>query len=257
VVLPGDDQSTMWDRWAPFYDTDIPADPYRIEQTVDRLIRLADQGPVLELGIGSGRLALPLSEKGGFPVVGVDSSPAMLAELDKRRGRFDAQVEGRLGDMASFELAPGETFALVYIASSTLFLLTRSDQQESCLRRAADALAPDGLLAIEAAMPATLINGGRSLAVRAVTSDGVRISALTHDPVEQIVSSQEICLQQDGTFRMLPSMWRYFTPAELDLMARFAGLALVNRTEDWAGTPFTAHSGHHVSVYARQDDRQG
>lgn len=236
-------QATHWRRWAPFYDNDSdghlhPGPP------VELLAEFANGGPALELGIGTGRLALPLARQ-GIPITGIDASPEMLARLHENRGSLP--VDGHLADMADFHL-PG-TFTLVYVAASTIFLLTTGERQASCFRSVAATLNADGRFVVEAALPSTFAANHQQVIVRHIDDDHVRLTVQVHDPIAQRVVSQEIRLQNDGTWRMLPSAKRYASPAELDLMAQLAGLHLHARYGGWDRSPFSARSNHHVSVY--------
>lgn len=228
----------LWARWAPHY-TGIHGthvDP----ELVDMLASLAGTGPALELGIGAGRIALPLAAR-GVPVVGVDLSPEMIAKLDELRGELPITVS--LSDMA----APAVTgpFPLVFVAMSTFFLLLTQERQVECFRNVATLLSPGGRFVIEAAAwPRT-----DQLVVRAVDDDSATIMVQSHDPVTQIVRSQRISFGADGSCTMLPAAGRYAYPAELDLMAQLANLTLEARYGNWRKEPFDAASVYHVSLY--------
>lgn len=236
------------ERWAPFYDTDsqghLPTD-----SAVALLAELAAGGPALELGIGTGRLAIPLARQ-RIPVTGIDASAEMLAKLDEHRGPLP--VDGHLADMADFRLPM--RFSLAYVVASTIFLLTTSERQAACLRRVAAALTADGRLVIEAALPSA-IAVGQQVIIRHLDDEHVRLTVQVHDPATQRPTSQEIQLHSDGTWRMLPSTKRYASPAELDLMAELAGLRLCARYSGWDRSPFTSRSTRHVSVYDLVDQR--
>lgn len=240
-----DRQAEHWARWAQHYDDDSQGylDP---SQAIDALAELAGEGPVFELGIGTGRLALPLAQR-GIPVRGIDASPQMLAQLYERRGCLP--VDAELGDMANFQVP--EPVKLVYAAASTFFLLTSQQAQVACFRSAAMALSLGGRLVIEAGLPSTVI--ADQVCVRHIDDDHVRLSAQVHDPVTQQVMSQEIRLQADGRWRMLPTLRRYASPAELDLVAQLAGLCLDRRYGGWDWSPFTGGSTRHVSVYEQAE----
>jgi SAM-dependent methyltransferase len=144
------EQVAHWDRWASFYDDDSQ-DHLDPEPATDMLAELAAGGPALELGIGTGRLALPLARR-GIPVTGLDASPQMLARLHE--GRETLPVDVHLADMADFRLP--DTFPLAYIAASTIFLLGSGERQASCFRSVAAALSVGGRFVVEAALPSTL-----------------------------------------------------------------------------------------------------
>ena len=244
-----DRQAAEWDLWAATYDGDMVGFLDH-DDTVDFISAAATGRTVLELGIGSGRVAVPLARR-GVPVTGVDASPEMLKLLQQHAAELP--IEAHIADMADFQL-PAQ-HGVVYVVASTFLLLTTAARQASCVASAARALASDGLLVIEASLPTTVIAGDRGIVVRHVAEDHLRLTVQTHDPVAQLVRSQEIRLQSDGRWRMLPSAKRYLSLAELDLMAQLAGLRLHARYSDWDESPLTAASRRHVSVYGRRTDR--
>ncbi|GAA2908431.1 hypothetical protein Acy02nite_91430 [Actinoplanes cyaneus] len=142
------------------------------------LASLADGGPVLELGIGTGRIALPLAQR-GIPVSGIDASEQMLAVLQQRRG--DLPVDVWVADMADFRTSAPFPYPLIYVAASTFLLLGTADRQTACLRAVAAALAPGGRFVIEAALPHTVIADGRQVLVRHVDDGQVRITIQAHN----------------------------------------------------------------------------
>jgi SAM-dependent methyltransferase len=233
----GDAIADLYDTWA--------GGVFATEDCVDRLCQLAGQGPVLELGVGTGRVAVPLAAR-GLDVVGIDASPAMLERLAAKAG---GRVRGIRGDFA--DVAADGAYALVLAAADTLFMLTAQDEQVRCIANAAARLTPDGVLVIEAFVPGATryLNGGDTV-VRHVGADHVLLGAAVHHPVEQRLDAQQIVMRADG-IRLIPGVLRYAWPAELDLMARLAGLRLRERHGDWRGSPFTAASGRHISVYER------
>ena len=235
-------QASRWDRWAPFYDDDSRGH-LRPDEAVDALAASAGDGPVLELGIGSGRLALPLA-KLGLRVDGVDASPQMIDRLQAAAG--DLPIRAQVADMADFDTGT-DRYPLIFVAASSLFMLGDQQRQVSCFRSVAAALAPGGQFLVEAATPAGV--AGPPLAVRHVDDGHVRVTLQTHDPVEQLMRSQELQLDVDGGWRMLPAVRRYASPAELDLMAQLAGLQRHARYGSWSMSPFTAASTRHVSAY--------
>jgi SAM-dependent methyltransferase len=228
----------LWARWAPHY-TGIHGAHVEPE-LVDMLADLAGEGPALELGVGSGRIALPLAER-GVPVVGVDLSPEMIAKLEELRG--DLPITVSVSDMA----APAVTgpFPLIFVTMSTFFLLLTQERQVECFRNVARLLSPGGRFVIEVrAWPRT-----EQLIVRSVDDDGATITVQSHDPIAQIVRSQRISFDADGSCTMLPAASRYAYPAELDLMAQLANLTLETRYANWRKDPFHATSAYHVSLY--------
>ena len=150
-------------------------------------------------------------------MTGIDASPEMLARLHQHT--VELPVEACIADMADFRL-PAAGYAVVYVVASTFLLLTTADRQASCVASAAASLEQDGFFVVEAALPATVLAGHRDIVVRHVAEDHLRLTVQTHDPLAQLVRSQEIRLQSDGHWRMLPSAKRYVSPAELDLMAQ-------------------------------------
>lgn len=217
--------------------------------TADRVAALivdASADRVLELGIGSGRLALPMAER-GLRVVGIDSSPPMLDRLRAKPGA--AAIEVHEGDMAEADTLVDGPFGAVLIAFNTLFNLAGEDRQRACLRAVSSLLDPRGSLLVETAVwgdPPDRIE--RGLSTTRVEHDRVVLSATEHDPVTQVVTGQHIDITADGT-RLRPWRIRYLTPDQLDAMAAAAGLVLVERHADWTGAPFSAHDTVHVSRY--------
>jgi SAM-dependent methyltransferase len=217
------------------------------EAAIETLAELARGGPVLELGIGTGRIALPLKRDKGLAVHGIDASPAMVERLRAKPGGTEIPVT--LGDFARLELE-GQ-FALVYVVFNTFFNLLTQEAQVDCFENVAAHLQPEGVFVIEAFVPdPTRFSGQQTVRAIHVDADQVRLEAGQHDPVNQRVRSQQIHLNGEGV-RLFPVQLRYAWPSELDLMARLAGLVLQHRWGDWARGDFTAQSGHHVSVYGR------
>ncbi|MFD4482371.1 class I SAM-dependent DNA methyltransferase [Streptomyces sp. NPDC058257] len=242
------EQGARWDLWAPYYDQDTAGQDH--QPAAAGLADLAGKGPVLELGIGTGRIAFALAEW-GVPVTGIDVSPQMIERLEERAAQDPPRVAVRAiaGDMARFDL--GELFPLIYVSVSTIFLLTSQADQVACFRSAAKHLGPEGRFVVEAAVPyaSGLAAEREQMIVREMSEDHLKWSAFLHDAATQTVRAQEVRLGTDG-FRMLPNLMRYAHPSELDLMAQLAGLRLDRRAADWSGRPFTSTSTHHVSVYS-------
>jgi trans-aconitate methyltransferase len=240
----GDGMADVYDEWY--------ATRGDIEGAVTALAALASvagPGPVLELGVGSGRLALPLAAS-GMEVWGIDASPAMVARLRAKPG--GDRVPVAVGDMAELDLSPlrrgAETrCSLVFAADNTFFNLITAEAQARCLERVRAVLAPRGRLVIEAFVPAPDAPAS-SVDARTVAVDHVVLTVTTHDAASQTVAGQHIELRESGV-RLHPWSIRYLAPDELDGMASAAGLALVERWSDWRMTPFTADDNLHVSVY--------
>jgi SAM-dependent methyltransferase len=237
-----DGQGARWDLWAPYFDADSVGH-LDLDEAVEALASVAGDGPVLELGIGSGRLALPLA-KSGLRVDGIDASSKMIARLQEQRG--DLHVRAWRADMADF--VAENRYSLVFVAASTIFLLETSARQLACFRCAAAALTPGGRFVVEASTPAA-VAGEQQVIIRHADHEHVRLTLQTHVPELQQVFSQELQVHTDGTFRMLPSMRRYASPSELDLMAELAGLRLYARYGGWDLDAFTGASRRHLSVY--------
>ena len=234
------------ERVAAAYDEHSASmfDPAVVGPAVERLAALAEGGRVLEFAIGTGRIALPLADR-GVPVAGIDSSEAMLEKLREKPGA--ERVEATVGDMAATRV-DGE-FSLVYLVFNTIFNLTTQDGQVACFQNAAAHLRSGGRFVIEARVPELqrLPLGQTVLPWRA---DPDALSYYVYDVVSQRLSGRHYYLQE-GRIQPSPIEMRYVWPSELDLMARLAGMRLEHRWGGWSGEPFTALSPAHVSVYAR------
>jgi hypothetical protein len=211
---------------------------------VERLAELAGDGGALEFAIGTGRIALPLAER-GVRVAGIDNSEAMLGRLREKPGA--ERIEAVVGDMAATRL-DGE-FSIVYLVFNTIFNLTTQDGQVACFENAAAHLRSGGRFVIEARVPELqrLPLGQTVLPWRA---DPGGISYYVYDVVTQRLSGQHYYFE-DERVRASPTEMRYAWPAELDLMARLAGMRLEHRWSGWGREPFTGLSPSHVSVYEK------
>ena len=231
---------------AKSYDADSTDqfDPAVVGATVDFLFELAGNGAALELGIGTGRIALPLSAR-GVTVKGIDLSPDMVAQLQAKPGA-DA-IEVTIGDFATTTV--DGSFRLAYLVYNTIQNLTSQDDQVACFVNVGRHLEPGGCFVIEVEVPPLrrLPPGETALAFR-VTPD--RLGFDTFDVAQQLGVSHHYWVSggRAGTFS-LP--YRYVWPAELDLMARLAGLRLRERWSGWKREPFTAESTMHVSVWEK------
>jgi SAM-dependent methyltransferase len=240
------DSNDVWDvETASHYDTPGAGmfAPDVLGPAVDRLADLASGGPALEFAIGTGRVAIPLSER-GVPVAGIELSPAMVAQL--RTKVDDARIPVVLGDMAT-TTAPG-TFALVYLVFNTLSNLLTQAEQVACFRNAARHLAPGGRFVIELWVP-ELPHWPPSQQAVVYTNEPGYIGLDTYDVVRQRVVSHHFRFGEDRRARVFRSHHRYVWPAELDLMAELAGFDLESRHADWRGAAFTADSRSQISVY--------
>jgi SAM-dependent methyltransferase len=210
------------------------------------LAELAGRGPVLELGIGTGRFALPLQER-GLTVLGIDASAAMVEKLRAKPGGRDIAVT--IGDFSRVTL--DETFELIFVAFNTFFGLLTADDQLQCFRNVASMLRAGGLFVIEAFVPdLRRFDRGQRLAVTRIEPRAVWLEASLHDAARQAVDSQLVRLSGDGV-QLFPLRIRYAWPAEIDVMARIAGLRLRERWSGWDRQPFSSASAAHVSVYER------
>ncbi|MBI3329494.1 MAG: class I SAM-dependent methyltransferase [Nitrospinae bacterium] len=238
------DVTTYGERMAEVYD-EWPGLPQNTDAVVASLTRLAGPGPILELGIGTGRIALPMAQH-GLSVHGIDASRAMVAKLRAKPGGEHIPVT--IGNFA--DMAIEGRFTLIFVVFNTFFGLLSQDDQVRCFLGIAQHLTDDGVFVLEAFVPdLTRFDRGQRVGVHTVETDYVHLEATVHDPVQQRLVSQHAVLSEKGT-RLYPVQVRYAWPSELDLMARLAGLRLRNRWGGWGQEPFTAASGSHVSVYA-------
>jgi SAM-dependent methyltransferase len=236
--------STYGERIADIYDEwHAELDP---SEAVATLAELAGGGRVLELAIGTGRVALPLAER-GIEVHGIDASEAMVAKLREKPG--GDRIPITMGDFA--DVGVEGAFAVVFIAFNTFFALLTQEDQVRCFANVAAHLADDGVFALEAFVPdLSRFDRGQRVSALEVELDRVVVDVQRHDPLAQQVSAQHVIVSEAGT-RLQPVHLRYAWPSELDLMARLAGLRLRDRWSGWLREPFTAESNRHVSVYAR------
>jgi len=235
---------TYGDRIAEVYDAMTGTMPDPVD-CVDRLAELAGPGPALELGIGTGRVALPLAAR-GVEVHGIDVSAAMVERLRAKPGGQAIPVT--LGDFA--ELAVEGSYRLVYVVFNTFFSLLTQDDQVRCFAAVAGHLDPGGAFVLELFVPdPTLHPGGQSVRTRHLGLDGARLDLALHDPMAQRVDFHNVLLTAGG-IKVLPGAVRYAWPSELDLMARLAGLRLRERWGGWRREPYTASTqGLYVAVY--------
>ena len=247
--MPGgssQDEGFFGERAASVYDEHAAEmfDPAKVGPVVELLAGLAEQGRALEFGIGTGRIALPLAER-GVPVAGVDNSEAMVARLRAKPGAEDIDVT--IGDFATTRVE-GE-FSLVYLVFNTIGNLVTQDAQVACFRNAAEHLRSGGRFVIEVGVPdLQRLPPGQTIIPFRADPEGIGFDV--YDVVTQRFSSQHYHFSEDGV-QTYPVELRYVWPSELDLMARLAGLTLENRWAGWQQEPFTDLSRSHVSVYRR------
>ncbi|WP_055588040.1 class I SAM-dependent methyltransferase [Streptacidiphilus griseoplanus] len=214
--------------------------------TLDFLTELAGDGRALEFAVGTGRVAVPLRER-GVSVVGIELSEHMAAVL--RRKIDEEGLPVTIGDMAT-TVVPGE-FTLVYLVYNTISNLLTQDEQVECFRNAARHLMPGGRFVIELETPPLRLLPPGQVAVPFDVSER-HLGFDTFDVVEQMLVSHHLTLDgDDGRYRRGSSRHRYAWPAELDLMARIAGLKLERRVADWNGAAFTQDSSKHISVWRK------
>ncbi|WP_406148014.1 class I SAM-dependent DNA methyltransferase [Streptomyces sp. NBC_01012] len=240
--------SDLWDQaTADRYDTEeAPRSTAAfLGPTLDFLSGLAGNGRALEFAIGTGRVGIPLRER-GVPVSGIELSEPMAAVL--RSKITEDRLPVTIGDMATTTV-PGE-FSLVYVVYNTIGNLLTQDEQVECFRNAARHLEPGGRFVIELGLPPLRLLPPTQAAVPFDVSER-HLGFDTFDLVEQTLVSHHFTREDDGRYRRGASRHRYAWPAELDLMARIAGLRLERRVADWDGTPFTQNSTGHISVWRK------
>ena len=232
----GEDVAAHYDDWLGSYA--------EVEATVDFLAELAGGGATLELGIGTGRIALPLAAR-GIRVSGIDLSTAMVARLRAKPGGEDVGVT--IGDFATTRV--DGAFRLAYLVFNTISNLTTQDEQVACFQNAAAHLEPGGCFVVEDDVP-SLQRLPPGETVRPFDVSPTHLGFDEYDVASQGLVSHHYTLV-DGTWQARSIPFRYTWPAELDLMARIAGMALRERWSGWRREPFTSESRKHVSVWER------
>ena len=214
-----------------------------VDPVVDFLVEFAGDGAALELGIGTGRIALPLSQR-GVHVHGIDLSEAMVARLRAKPGADRIGVT--IGDFARASVEG--TFSVVYLVFNTIENLTTQDEQVACFQNAAAHLQPGGCFVIEVGVPdLQRLPRGERFCLFDVSESHIGIDE--YDVVDQGLVSHHYQRNANGSFEYSSGPFRYVWPSELDLMARIAGLTLRERFGDWTREPFTNVSTKHVSVW--------
>jgi SAM-dependent methyltransferase len=233
----GDKIADVYDELYTGLDTDA---------TVETLAELAGGGPVLELAIGTGRLALPLAER-GLELHGIDASEAMVAKLREKPG--GDRIPVTIGDFA--DVSVEGRYPLIFIGFNTFFALLTQDDQLRCFANVAQRLADGGRFVLEAFFP-DLARYDRDQRVNVIRLDTgeVMLDAARHDPIAQRIQASHVVITEEAT-KLYPVNLRYAFPSELDLMARLAGLELKERWGGWRKEEFTPGSQRHVSVYGR------
>jgi SAM-dependent methyltransferase len=249
AVVEDWEETTYGSRMAADYDLRAFGAPPESDtaEAVELLTTMLDgrSGRILELGSGTGRLLVPLAER-GFEVQGIELSTEMVARMREKTGGDAIPVH--VGDMASFELP--DRYDVVLLAYNTLFSILSQERQAQCLKTAAGHLAPDGKLVLECYAPYPLTRlPAKNVLTYSLQVDEVVLMPTMHNEVEQTIDVNVVVLREDG-IRLFPSRVRYAWPPEIDLMARLAGLTLVERYSGWTREPFGPGSDGHVSVYA-------
>jgi SAM-dependent methyltransferase len=237
-------QAHLWDIWAATYDAwHASNDP---DAAVDFLLSQASDGRILELGIGTGRIALAIAAR-GRPVEGIDVSEAMLGQLRTKIGNLP--VLARHGDMADIDV--DGPFSLIYSSSSSFFHLTDQQRQVDCFRNVSAKLSADGRFVIEAFIPQPeMLHPARSITLRDFTPDTLRFSATVANRLTQQLQFQEVIMTPSGN-EFLPVEERFCWPSELELMAQLAGMELAERYATYSKNPLNHRSAQHVSVYRK------
>jgi hypothetical protein len=238
VMSFGDDAAESYDEFSRRGDE---------VATVAFLEQLARGGPALELAIGTGRIALPLAAR-GITVDGIDFSPSMIAKLRLKPGGNEIAVTlGNFADVA----VPG-TYRLIYVVFNTLFNLLTQDEQVRCFENVAKHLTDDGVFVIEGGVPTEFcrLRNNQYVDLEGLGVDNVRLDLARYDPVTQVLEETHVTLSSSGT-QLNPIITRHVWPAELDLMARIAGLRLKERWATWSREPLTSFSSNCISVYGR------
>ena len=238
------DSAVYGDTWAPIYDeVHAQHDP---TATVEVLAQLAGTGKALELGIGTGRVAIPLAAR-GVAVAGIEASQAMLDRMRAKPG--GAAIPVTLGDFT--DVAVDGEYAVIYIVFSTLYGLLTQSAQIACVRNAAARLAPGGVFVFEGFVPdPARFTANQRTQVNTIEPTRVDLLFTRHDPVQQRVASQRVVVGPQG-MQLFPAEVRYVWPSELDLMAQLAGLRLRERWGDWRRGPYTG-SGGNIAIYERE-----
>lgn len=246
-AVEGYDETTYGRAFADVYD-DWYAGISDVETTVRDLVALAGPGPVLELGIGTGRLAIPLAEQApGLEVVGVDTSVEMLERLHARP--HPDSLTTHLGDMV--DGLPDGPFTLAFVAYNTIFNLLTADRQRGCFAAVAARLTAGGRFVVEAFVPDDPPREGDHVEVRDLTADRVVLSISRHDASTQRADGQFVELSEVAGVRLRPWSIRYASPDELDVMAADCGLVVEHRWEAFGSAEFRASSARHVTVYRK------
>lgn len=247
--MEGYDATTYGRTWSPYYD-EIYADVD--EAMVDLLARHAGDPPrALELAIGTGRIALPLRDK-GVEVTGIDASEEMVSRMRSKPG--GETIEVLMGDFGDVDV--DDEFPLIYLVFNTIFGLLTQDRQVECFQNVARHLEPGGRFIIDCFVPdvTRFDQYNTRMGVSNIKSVDEHMYEITvYDPVSQQLSTHVVRRNADGTTVVLPVAVRFAWPSELDLMAKLAGLELEDRFGWYDLRPFTEQSKSHMSIYRKPD----
>lgn len=241
----GDAFANVYDEW--YHDLDA------IDDCTEFLLQLAADGSVLELGVGTGRIAIPLALRGaalGVRVVGIDSSTAMLEHLEAKQHGADARVEAVCGHMVR-DMPVGQ-FSVVLLAYNTLFNLLSAAEQLECLKRATTRLAPGGHVVVDCFVPVSELPDYIARHAHRILANGIVTSEATVSAHEQLVDGMFVEVFNDGTRIEHPWTIRFSSINEIDAMASLAGLNCEQRWSSYGRDIFTDESSRHISVYGRQ-----
>jgi SAM-dependent methyltransferase len=235
------DDTTYGDRISETYDAFYSGFD---SASIELLVELAGNGAALELGIGTGRIALPLYER-GVSVQGIDASDAMLSKL--RAKEHGAEIEVLTGSFAEFKI--DRRFQIIYVVFNTFFGLLTQEEQVRCFKSVSEHLDPEGLFLMELFVPdLTRFVDHQTVRTVSQSEHEIQLDVSQVDPVSQQVISHHVLLSNKGT-RLYPVKLRYAWPSELDLMAEIASLSLRHRWGSWSKEAFTKESKKHISVY--------
>jgi SAM-dependent methyltransferase len=244
---PRHDVGSYGRSFADVYDAWY-SDVSDVAATVAHVHELSRNGRILELGVGTGRIALPMADA-GLDVIGIDASGEMLDVLRAKKHALD--VNAVFGDMAELPFTPA--FSLVLVAFNTLFNLAGHDRIDTCFAEVARVLLPDGVFVVEAFVPPLPGEGpDDGVSVREIRDDAVVLTAATRTHHDHLIKGSHIEIGPSGV-RLRPWQLCYATPAELDAFAANAGLELATRHGGWRGEPFDHDSTTHVSVYRKAE----
>ncbi|MFD4356770.1 class I SAM-dependent methyltransferase [Nocardia sp. NPDC058518] len=245
------DQERIWDSWSEVYDSwHAQEDPESPARFLSALAARSNAARILELGIGTGRVASLLAQQCDAAVFGIDISAKMVEQIGEKYPTLG--ITAVQGDMA--DPPPWNEFDIVYSVYSSMLNLTDQSSVRRCVASVSAALRPGGYFVVENMYPQPgAIPSAPRLAVRSVTDGAVMLSASKSDFHAQRITMQEILITVDGGIQMFPIEMRYVTPPELDLIAELNGMQLLERTGDFEGTPFTRNSTRFAAVYQKSN----